>query len=33
MQRHGLFEELEREHCYPSMKAALAAIQGGTDTS
>jgi high affinity sulfate transporter 1 len=33
MQRHGLFEELEREHCYPSMKAALDAIQGGTDTS
>jgi len=27
MQRHGLFEELEQEHCYPSMRAALAAIQ------
>jgi len=27
MQRHGLFEELEQEHCYPSMRAALAAIE------
>jgi high affinity sulfate transporter 1 len=27
MQRHGLFEELAQEHCYPSMRAALAAIQ------
>jgi high affinity sulfate transporter 1 len=31
MQRHGLFEELEREHCYPSMKAALAAIHGNPE--
>jgi MFS superfamily sulfate permease-like transporter len=31
MQRHGLFETLERDHCYPSMEAALAAIdaEGG----
>ena len=28
MQRHGLFETLERDHCYPSMDAALAAIAG-----
>jgi len=27
MQRHGLFETLERDHCYPSMDAALAAIR------
>jgi hypothetical protein len=31
MQRHGLFEELEREHCYPSMEAALAAIHGNPE--
>ncbi len=31
MQRHGLFEELEREHCYPSMDAALAAIHGNPE--
>jgi high affinity sulfate transporter 1 len=34
MQRHGLFETLERDHCYPSMETALAAIEsagpGGT---
>jgi MFS superfamily sulfate permease-like transporter len=27
MQRHGLFEELEQEHCYPTMEVALAAIE------
>jgi hypothetical protein len=27
MQRHGLFETLLREHCYPTIETALAAIE------